>query len=48
MNLGKLRAWGETTAAVFCNGLDCQHHAVITTDPFPDRLPFPAMARRLV
>ncbi|WP_203236432.1 hypothetical protein [Methylobacterium crusticola] len=42
MRLGELWAQGETTATVFCNGLDCQHHAVIATDPFPDRLPFPA------
>ncbi|GJD52712.1 hypothetical protein OPKNFCMD_5478 [Methylobacterium crusticola] len=48
MNVGDLRAQGETTAAVFCNGLDCQHHAVIATERFPDHLPFPALARRLV
>ncbi|MGF3026757.1 hypothetical protein ACQVP2_28550 [Methylobacterium aquaticum] len=45
-SVGSLRAQGETTAAVTCHG--CQRHVVISTDRFPDDLPFPDIAVHLV
>ncbi|WP_246775623.1 hypothetical protein [Methylobacterium aquaticum] len=43
--VGDMRAQGDFTAAVTCHG--CQRHVVISTDRFPDNLPFPDIALRL-
>ncbi|MGX7708985.1 hypothetical protein [Methylobacterium sp. Gmos1] len=39
------RAQGDTTAWVWCH--DCRHDATISTDRFPDDLPFPDIALHL-
>lgn len=38
---------GDRTAFVHCNATGCGHEATISTDPFPDSLPFPDIALRL-
>lgn len=44
--IAECRAQGETTASATCHG--CGRHVVISTDRFPDDLPFPDIALCLV
>jgi ribosomal protein S27AE len=46
MTLGNMRANGVNRLAVFC--LNCPHGAVLDVADYPDDLPVPSFARRMV
>jgi hypothetical protein len=48
MTIGNMRALGVRNLDAYCSAIGCNHEGQVAGDHFPDAVPVPSIARRLV